>query len=240
MKKLIYLFTLGVGFTSCSVDSLDSTENLLTADASLKNQMTNEFEIPVGICAGVPAEFKLNAPVGSNLQVQQYNEISGEWEQVYKTPNSTSNPQNFSLTFPSADTYQLRYKAGSGGFSNAMDVRVANCGCDESFTYVDNQDGTYTFTYIAGEDMEDAEVVFTFAQGAYVSGLSDEFSQNGNNGQTYEATMDLKECDVLNYTVTLQPTCSGNSAKSNVWTDFKVKDVSKKANEEDKFVASCN
>ena len=32
MKKLIYLFILAIGFTSCSVESIDSTENLLTAD----------------------------------------------------------------------------------------------------------------------------------------------------------------------------------------------------------------
>ena len=39
MKKIIYLFILGAGFSSCSVESLDSTDvPLLTADAKLKIQ----------------------------------------------------------------------------------------------------------------------------------------------------------------------------------------------------------
>lgn len=238
MKKLIYLIVLGIGFTSCSVESLDSTENMLTADARASLN-SNEFEVPEKICAGEPAEFNINAPIGSNIQVQQWDPITEKWFQVEQISQSTSNPYTFWLTFPTAKTYQLRYKAGSGGFSDTINVVVIDC-CTESFLYVDNEDGTYTFTYTAGEDMNDAEVVFTFAQSAYVSGLSVEYSQNGNNGQTYKAVMDLEKCDVLSYTITLQPNCSGNSTSSNVWTDFKVNDISKKANPEDKFVASCN
>jgi len=52
--------------------------------------------------------------------------------------------------------------------------------------------------------------------------------------------MDLEKCDVLEYTVRLSPKCQGNSGSSNVWTDFKVNEVSKKANEEDKFIVTCN
>lgn len=237
MKKLTYLLFLAIGVTGCSVESIDSTENFSTADLKAA-VVANEFVVPEGICAGEPAEFMINAPTGSNLQVQQYDPLTDNYIQVYKTSTSTANPQKFWLSFPTAGTYQLRYKAGSGGFDD-VEVVVTDC-CEESFTYVDNENGTYTFTYKVGEDMDDAEVVFTFAQGAYVSGLSDDFSQNGNNGQTYKAVMDLEKCDVLEYTVSLTPNCSGNSSKSNVWTDFKVNDVSKKANEEDKFVANCN
>jgi hypothetical protein len=36
MKKLIYVAFLAIGITGCSVESLDSTDNLLTADAQLE------------------------------------------------------------------------------------------------------------------------------------------------------------------------------------------------------------
>lgn len=113
--------------------------------------------------------------------------------------------------------------------------------CEESFTYVDNGDKTYTFTYIPGEDMTGAELVFTFAQGTSVTGLSSDWTHNGHgNAQTHTRTMNLDECEVYVWTVGLDGTCSGNSQHSNVWTDFKVNTVSKKANPEDKFIQSCD
>ncbi len=237
MKKIYYLIFLAIGVSGCSVESLDSTENLLTADAKVKLTEVQNFVVPTEVCAGVEAAFSFEAQVGTNLQVQQL--IAGEWVQVYKISQSTSNPQNFNLSFEEAGDYSLRYKIGSGGFTEKS-VTVLNCNvCEESFSYIDNKDGTYIFTYTVGEDMDAAEVVFTFAQGAYDSGLSEDFSQNGN-GQTYKATMDLQKCDVLEYTITLQANCSGNSPNSNVWTDFKVNDVSKKNENTPNLVQSCN
>lgn len=110
--------------------------------------------------------------------------------------------------------------------------------CEESFTYIVNEDKSYTFTYTPAEDLTDQLVVFTFAQGSYVSGLPVEFEQNGNNGQTYSATLSFKECEPVSWTVNLTPNCSGNSGHSNVWTDFKVNDVSKKG-ELDNIVLVC-
>lgn len=47
MKKILYLFILGIGFTSCSVDSIDSSENLLTADAKFKANAANKTTLDI-------------------------------------------------------------------------------------------------------------------------------------------------------------------------------------------------
>jgi len=241
MKK-IYLLFVAATMAACSAEPVEN-EVLTGLDANLSGKnnskttaqvVANEFVVPNLICAGEDAEFYINAPVGSNIQVQQL--IGGEWVQVDQISKSTSNPHVTTLNFQVAGDYQLRYKVGSGGFSNAYTVTVENCGCEESFTYVDNGDMTYTFTYIPEEDMVGAEVVFTFAQGVDVDGLSGW----EDNGQTRSMVMDLSACEVYEWNVTLDATCTGNSPNSNVWTDFKVNDVSKKADQEDKFIQACN
>lgn len=235
MKKLAYLLFLAIGVTACSVESMDSTENLLTADARYKVTVTESFNVPEEICAGVPAEFSFTAAVGSNLQVQQL--ISGVWTQVYQTSQSTANPQTFNLLFSEAGTYSLRYKIGAGGFTNAEPVIVSNCNdCEESFSYFDNGDGTYTFTYVPAENMNDALVVFTFAQGVDVSGLE---GWDGN-GVTRQLSLDFVACDEYSWTVELDTNCNGGGQKeANLWTDFKVGDESKKNDETPNITKNC-
>lgn len=94
--------------------------------------------------------------------------------------------------------------------------------CEESFTYEDNKDGTYTFTYIPASDIDNAELVFTFAQNSVKS------AQDGweDKGQTYQKTMNLDACQEYNWTFTLD--CKDLNNVQNLWTDFKVNDVSKK------------
>lgn len=213
---------LGVGFTSCSVESVDSTENLATANATV---LVSAFSItaPSVICAGLPATFTYGAPIRSNLQVQQL--VAGEWVQVYHNNKSNNLAESFVLTFGSAGTYSLRYK-DEQGFSAPMTVTVVNCNtCEESFSYKENDGGSYTFTYIPEESFS-ADLVFTFAQGVAVTGLEDW----STNGQTRQITMALTACTEYSWTVTLTPDCSGSSPSSNVFTDFKVNEVSKKGN----------
>lgn len=254
MKKFTYLLFLMFGVTACSVESIDSTEELLTADAKFKIQ---EVAQSMGlqsseICAGeapvfifeFPQDTKGNgSPKDTDVHLQLYNPQIEDWESFRQLSYPGAGPEEFTYedeVLP-IGTYSFRAKIGAGGFDHTASLEVVECNeCEESFTYVENEDGTYTFTYIPEEDIEGAEVVFTFAQGAYESGLTEEFSQNGKNGQTYEATLDLEKCEVLEYTVTLTPNCNGNSTESNVWTDFKVNDESKKADPDDKFIASCN
>ena len=247
MKKLTYLLFLAIGVTACSVESMDSTENLLTADLKAKVNATSSTEMlfEENVCAGEETVITVNFPQrknpqGKNLPTTVKIElmVEGSWLNIYEEELNDVTTTSFNYTFNDAMEYELRYSAETGPWNDSQFLEVSDC-CTEGFTYIDNGDRTYTFTYKAGEDMDNAKLVFTFAQGAYVSGLSVDFSQNGN-GHTYEAIMDLEKCDVLEYTVTLSPTCTGANNSSNVWTDFKVNEVSQKANIEDKFTASCN
>ena len=232
--------------TGCSVESMDS-EELLTADAKYLLASTSEMVFLENVCAGEETVITVNFsqrtnPQGKNLptNIKVELKVDGVWTEIYQANLNDVTTTSFNYTFADAADYSLKYSAENGPWIATQVLTVINC-CDESFTYVDNRNGTYTFTYKVGEDMIGAEVVFTFAQGAYDAGLSNDFSQNGN-GQTYKAEMDLTKCDVLEYTITLIPNCSGNgnNQSSNVWTDFKVNDISKKADEDDKFTASCN
>jgi len=235
MKKIYYLIFLAIGVSGCSVESIDSTENLFTADAKMKLTEVQNFVVPTEICAGVDPTFSFEAAVGTNLQVQQL--IAGEWVQVYKISQSTSNPQNFNLLFEEAGDYSLRYKIGSRGFTE-ISVTVLNCNvCEESFSYTSNLDGSYTFTYIPAEDMSGAEVVFTFAQSVVASGY--DWPSWNSKSSTRTESMDFDACSVYNWTVFLEADCSGQSGKSNVWTDFKVNDVSKKNENTPTLEQSC-
>lgn len=220
--------------TGCSVESLDSGE-LLTANASFKAQINaNQLAIPSGICAGEPAEFCLTAAAGSNVQVQQWN--GADWVQVYQASRSAINPC-FSLEFPVAGDYQLRYKIGAGGFVAPVTVTVVDCtDCEENFSYTTNGGNNYTFFYTPEKDMVDANLVFTFAQSVAISGLN----TWSNSGQTMQKSMNLDACTTYQWTVELARECSGNSQNSNVWTDFNVDGVSKKNSATPNITQSCN
>ena len=109
-------------------------------------------------------------------------------------------------------------------------------GCEESFTYVDNEDNTYTFTYTPAEDMTNVLVVFTFAQATAVSGFDGTWTFAGQTVQKY---MDFTTCQEYIWNITLEKDCNAGAPNNNVWTDFKVDGVSKKANPEDKFTQPC-
>ena len=232
--KLTFAFMFVFLTSSCSDDNetLDAAalaQDQINSEISAKGVKSTtvaveKFIVPSEVCASVATDFCFEAPIGTNLQVQQW--IAGVWVQVYQISQSISTTTCFPLTFPNAETYQLRYKIGSGGFTQ-VPVNVVDCseGCDESFSYVDNGSNSYTFTYTPSESVVGAHVVFTFAQGTYVSGLAD-FSAEG---VTMQKTMDLVACSTYEWTVVLQSNCKGlGQLKANVWTDFKVNDFSKK------------
>lgn len=104
------------------------------------------------------------------------------------------------------------------------------CGdCEESFDYFKNEDGTYTFTYTPSEDIDGAELTFTFPQ-SHVNVSPDEYAQNGNgNDTTFSTILDLESCKTYNWSFELSTDCTGKGqGKVNLWTDFKVNEVSKK------------
>lgn len=253
MKKFLYfVFALGILY-ACSTDTLE-TEELVTADAKPSDKIDEEvipefFEYDEVICMGVPADFCFSFPQATagpndkNTDVMIQLLMPGddpestdddEFEQIFKGEGGTGVCDSW--IFEEDRTYTFRYKIGSGGFTE-KNLIVEDCRvCEESFSYTENGESEYTFFYTPDEDMEDALVEFTFAQSVEVSGLEDW----KGNGQTEQTIMDLDKCVEYTWTVTLDKNCSGNSPNSNVWTDFKVNDVSKKNENTPNLTQSCN
>ncbi len=251
MKNLFYLGMLVLVFSGCSVDSLESNEELITADAKPNTEVVNDVEESFNydpLCAGEESGFCFTFPQASagpndkdtKVQIQLYtygeDENSTEddgYEQIFKGEGGTEVCGNWSFEEPG--TYDVRYKIGSGGFTD-IDVVVENCGCEESFYYSENGDKEYTFFYTPEEYMEDALLVFTFAQSNVTEGLDGWVSK----GETMQNTLHLEKCVEYEWTVTLEPKCSGNSPSSNVWTNFTVNDVSKKNENTPNLTQNCN
>lgn len=251
MKKMIYLFLLILGVTGCSVESIDSTENLLTADAKFKAQEVDKSLsfLEAEICAGEAPVFVFNFPQNQNgphlantdikIQIETY-PGSDEWLAFKDLSFSGTGPQEYMYEDDVVEigSYSFRAKISAGGFDYKVTLDVVDCSnCKESFNYVVNPDDTYTFTYIPEEDMVGAEVVFTFAQSVVATGY-DWPNWNGKSS-TRSEIMDLDACEIYTWTLTLTPDCSGNSNESNVWTDFKVNDISKKGDLAN-IVTNCN
>ena len=251
--KRIYLLFMAVALAACSAEPVEN-EGVTALDANLETKSDNKatmqdvgesFDVPDLICAGEEATFTFNfsdKPGNTNLKVQLFGddpetEEVEEWYNIFNEQFGGGGPENFNYTFEEAGEYLVRYQIGGGGFTE-LSVAVVNCGCEESFTYVDNGDMTYTFTYTPEEEMIDAELVFTFAQGTSVSGL-ESWSNNGK-AQTWHLEETLNACQTYSWTVALDANCPGKTGENNVWTDFKVNEVSKKADPEDKFVQACN
>lgn len=136
------------------------------------------------------------------------------------------------------------YVSGLGGGSDnrfqtgiiSYNLRDICSDCVENFSYINNGNGSYTFTYVSEEDINDAQLVLTFAQGVVVEGL-DNWSTNGS---TRQLMRDINKCEKYKWTVGLVTDCNGQGQNSaNLWTDFKVNGVSKKG-ELDNIVKSCN
>lgn len=190
--------------------------------------------------------------VVSNTYLDTYNDGSNVYYRVYRTSGTFDEVRvngtlsvtqtgmtTYSWQAPLAEgwkacdkltvTVELRGVSGGIGKTNVQSfdyfLRELCPGCDESFTYTANGANSYTFTYTPAEDLTDQLVVFTFAQGTVVTGLDESWS---TNGATRQKMMSFTACEPVSWTVTLTPDCSGHSNNSNVWTDFKVNDASKK------------
>lgn len=173
---------------------------------------------------------------GSNLQYYDESLAIPTWVSAGQFTITNAGVITVSRTLPegwqACDVITEQWRqTGSGtdiDLGNVSYNLIGECaqGCEESFSYIDNGNNNFTFTYIPAEDMEGAELVFTFAQGTTVSGLTDWDA----NGQTRKMIMNLVACETYTWTVTFSAKCSGNSPESNVFTDFKVNDLSRKGN----------
>ena len=253
MKKFIYLFILALGFTSCSVESIDSTENLLMADMKIKIQqveksMTLKAE---EICEGDAPVFVFNFPQDTkgngdpkdtDVHIQLHNSDIDVWESFKKLSYAGAGPEEYTFEDEvlAKGTYSFRASIGSGGFDYYATLDVVECGCDESFSYVDHGDGTYTFTYKAEEDMDNAELTMTFPQ-ANVEAPEGWHNNDKGNSSAWKNSINLEACSTYNWTFTLTSDCNNIGQNvANLWTDFNVGEDSKKNYATPNIQKSCN
>lgn len=268
MRKLTYLLFLAIGVTACSVESMDSTEELLTADAKFEIQ---EARDPMGFYAGNSDNFKGSLSVWNdcdNLYVKILHSgdapedfelglfsslpainNGGNLEQGLPFDETDATDLTWTIALSTLDTEAelLIFAKAWGDWAGAevhgrqgysiYEFDFEGCSdCEESFTYVENEDGTYTFTYIPEEDMEDAEVVFTFPQSVRV----ENFVDWNSNGVTEQSIINFEACQIYTWTVDLETDCKGvGQPNANLWTDFKVNNTSKKG-ELDNITKGCN
>ncbi len=133
------------------------------------------------------------------------------------------------------------HQEGSGSpieLNGNYDLFSFCAGCTEEFNYVANEDGSYTFTYTSEENLENAEVKFTSPHiTGFVALDGKEYTTNpgqGNGSNTVLTwTGDITMCEAISFTLLFDADCSqNNSGFANVFTDFKVNDVSKKGEAE--------
>lgn len=118
---------------------------------------------------------------------------------------------------------------GTGGgvqrtFNTSYDL-IGICDCEESFSWMDNGNGTYTFTYVSEEDIAGALLEFTFPQGVVVSAPAG-WNPPGNsaNSVVRQKSDDITACVPYSVTFGLVRTGRGQGP---LWTDFKVNGVKK-------------
>src|SRR5690606_12809446 len=110
-----------------------------------------------------------SGPKATEIKIQLLDTINDQWLEFkdLSYPGAGSDEEYiYNDEILKEGKYYFRAKIGAGGFDYYDTLNVVDCSdCEESFTYVTNNDGTYTFTYVPAEDMDDASIVFTFAQG---------------------------------------------------------------------------
>ncbi|TPV31532.1 hypothetical protein FJ651_15190 [Paucihalobacter ruber] len=117
--------------------------------------------------------------------------------------------------------------------------------CEESFSYAENEDSSYTFTYISEESLRNAEVKFTSPHIVDFEALDGKiYSVNPGNLKGSPTVLtwtgDIEACTEITFTISFVPDCDQNNAGfANVFTDFKVNDISKKG-ENSNIRISCD
>lgn len=124
-------------------------------------------------------------------------------------------------------------------------IGVCSSTCDESFSYEDNGNNSYTFTYVSSEDMEGAEVKFTCPHIVGFEAMDGkQYSVNPGNVKGSPTVLtwigDIEACTEITFTLLFEADCDQTSSdKVNLFTDFKVNGVSKKGDNEN-IVFNCS
>jgi len=235
MKNLIsmiaVLTVVGSLLNSCSKE-IETTAP--SAQMNLKAGNA-EFSWNDPVYAGEPSQFCLFfSSSKTNLQVQIYDPITGDWFQIFQASNASVSPQCFNYTFPSAGNYQLRYKIGSGGFTEttvtvtvrnlcvtAFNGAAASCGTQREANYTFTHDGAIPNVKIQGGLTNftggDAEVringtLVTFVDGVgTVGNYSVEQVIQGGSSNRRITVEGPASCTALNINIKWNSTNSGGT-----------------------------
>ncbi len=220
-----------------------STQNL--------NYGTLTYSSNGDICLGDPVTITFNNDQGLNdglFKMSIWGPNDTDWVNL-KDYFSAPDGGKVSYTFTPEDLggyrfrgdYQVKGGPTTGTNTGWVEISplfsVVNCdGCDESFSYLENEDGSYTFTYLSEVSLTDANVKFTCP---HIKGFTVEdgktYTENPANPNSQGSptvltlTGDIAACTPITFILSFDPDCEQNAnGKLNLWTDFKVNEVSKK------------
>lgn len=134
----------------------------------------------------------------------------------------------------------------NGNKTECFVVNVIPEGCDESFSYKTNDNLTVVFTYKSNVNIDGAEIKLTCPHiTGFTSNDDKTYTVNNTGNQTVLSwTGSIEACTTITFDLTFTPDCiyNENSEKwntPNIWTDFKVNEVSKKTVTPPLVGASC-
>lgn len=209
--------------TKANIDiSINGTKESFS-DVTQGSTASSSIELPEGWLACDIMEFSIIA----NFNNGQAN------------PNS-QNSRGGSIKNNSVNPAQNDLESGSLSYS-----LIGVCPpCEESFSYKENQDGSYTFTYISTESIEGAEVKLTcphIADFEAVDGKQYEVNPGQSKGAPTVLTWtgDIEACTEITFELAFTADCEQTkSGNANIFTDFKVNGESKKG-ESENIVYQC-
>jgi len=185
----------------------------------------------------------------AHAKITIYNDDDSEYFGEVASGSMVSHAFNLPNGWKSCDLFSFNILQEELGddiqFSDSYSlIEVCSSSCDESFNYIQNEDGSYTFTYVSNEDLEDAEVKFTCPHIKGFEALDDkEYIVNPGNSHGSPTVLtwngDINACSEITFTLSFEADCEQNNAgKANLFTDFKVNGVSKKGANEN-IVFAC-
>ncbi len=213
MKKFTYLLFLAIGVTSCSVESIDSTENLLTADAKFHSQSVVTITTPSGdLCANQELWFTVDVNTGSNFQVQQW--VDGEWEQVHLAAQGQSGSESFAVVLAEGENSFRYTNQGSGPNWTNYPTTFTGVNCDTCENSLEavllcGEVNTLTVTFTAEEagpivvqgGLTNGTTILSATSIGLTRNLTHASIENSNSNVTrWEG--DVEECKEVSVTIT--------------------------------------
>ncbi len=174
---------------------------------------------------------------GNTVIIQEFDGTA--WNVVGNSPYTYTPEEQGVKTFRAVYEGNNWYASSE---SSIITVTAEDCqeiegeGCIESFSYATTDNLSVVFTYVSEEDLTNAEVKFTCPHITGISGIdAASFTVNPGNGKGSPTVLtwvgDIEACTTYTWDITFTPDCDQNAAGfANIWTDFKVNEVSKKGN----------